>query len=329
MGSDSSPQQLFQGVLHAAERYDPLFEFVAIAAPAIIATLEPMAKKVPCKAKLHFVPASELITMEDDPISAVRRKKDSSLMVGMRLLKSGDVDALITAGNTGALITAGKVMLPLLPTVRRPALIALLPTKKNTLAIIDAGGNVKNSSNSLIQDAYMGAAYQRCHAGIEVPVVGLLNIGVEANKGPQLLQEAYRDLKAHSERSDLPSKRFHFAGNIEARDLFNGKIDVLVTDGFTGNVLLKAVEGTALFLLNSISAQRQEHTSLEALQSRFNYIEYPGALVCGVDGVLIKCHGNATEESIFNTICGAISLLEKQLIQQMRTDLLLSNSKHR
>lgn len=317
MGSDAPPQQLFQGVLRAAEYYSQV-EFVVLATPALIELLSIMANEA-C-AKLLFHAAKDAISMEDDPLLAVRRKKDSSLMAGMRLLKTGEVDVLVSAGNTGALIASASILLRAFSGIRRPALLALLPSAEKMLAVIDVGGSVKSTSASLVQCAHMGIAYQQCCAGIEMPTVGLLNIGSEASKGTSQLKETYMTLQSFSE---LSRSKFHFAGNVEARDIFDGQIDVLVTDGFTGNILLKAVEGTAAFVLNSIVDQLQDPSpsAVKSLQSRFDDIEYSGALVCGVDGIVIKCHGNASEKSIYSAICQSISLLKRELIQQMRCAL--------
>ncbi len=319
MGSDNSPLLLFEGVSQAAQHLEDSIHFVVIATWQMIKTLKSMIMYPTLQVRIEFVIAEEVILMDEDPLGAVRRKKNSSLMVGMRLLKRGYLDAFVSAGNTGAVITAAKITLPLLPGIRRPALLALLPTRDKMVAIIDVGGNVKSTLESLIQYTCMGIAYQRCCCGIEVPSVGLLNIGTESHKGTLLLRQTYAKLKALSD-ADKPQK-FRFAGNIEARELFDGKIDLLVTDGFTGNVLLKTVEGTAAFILDCFSKSSQDQASMTALQKSFNYTEYPGALVCGVDKIVVKCHGNASKESINSAILGAITLVEKKLKEMMRLDL--------
>lgn len=319
MGSDSSPFHLFQGVLKAAKEYNASFVFVVIATPATIDSLKYSSECSSARAHIEFHPATEIITMTDEPLTAIRRKKNASLIIGMRLLNKKRIDALVSAGNTGALITCAKIILSMLPGIRRPALLTQLPTKKKRLSIIDAGGNTKNTPTSLIQYAQMGVAYQRCYAGIEFPAVGLLNVGVEPHKGPPLLRETYALLKSLSKSR----QKFHFLGNIEARNLFEGNVDVLVTDGFTGNVLLKTAEGTATYILDCMSKHLPKISEEHDLRSSFNYTEYPGALVCGVDRVLIKCHGDASQESIYSAICGAIAIADKQLIAQIHQDLML------
>lgn len=321
MGSDSPPQELFEGVLHAAKQYTSEYVFVVFATQNIVSQLAQVHIKNRMQAQVIFHVVEEFVEMHDEPLLAVRRKKKSSLRIGMGLLKLGQIDAFISAGNTGALITCARIMLSKLPSIQRPALLTLLPTKKKTLAIVDAGGNIKDTATSLLQYAHMGITYQRCCAGITCPTVGLLNIGTEANKGPALIRQVYLALQAQAKDSRKAGKGFTFAGNVEARELFKGDIDVLVSDGFTGNVMLKAIEGTAAFVLDSILNLLQAPTTLEAFQSRFDYSEYPGALVCGVDGVVVKCHGDACAKSIYNAVRGSIFVLNKKLIPQIKEDL--------
>lgn len=314
MGSDNSPQELFQGVLQAASQKGDTSTFVVFATPAALTELDSIARKASLKAQFEFHPVDSYISMEEEPLSAVRRKKGASLLVGLRFLKQGHLDALVSAGNTGALITASRIILTTFPEIRRPALLALLPTKTGSVALIDAGGNIENSATALIQYTRMGIAFQRCFSEIETPTVGLLNIGTETSKGTSLLREVNAELKT---LSDKPESGFSFKGNIEARDLFEGKVDLLVTDGFTGNVLLKAVEGTASYILSSFLEHLQNNEAKNQLQAQFDYVEYPGALVCGVKGLVIKCHGNASKKSIYKAICTATTLVEKNLISHL------------
>ncbi len=323
MGSDNSPSILFEGVLQAAlQNTDPI-TFVAFGTPQAIEPLGSVVVQSSLQARIEFHTAEEVIFMNEDPLAALRLKKDSSLLVGMRLLKSGYLDAFVCAGNTGAVIAASKVALHMLPGIRRPALLALLPTRNKTIAIIDAGGNVRNTLESILQYTCMGIAYQRGCCGIEIPMVGLLNNGTESYKGTLPLRQAFAKLENLS-LSGKPQK-FHFVGNIEARELFDGNIDLLITDGFTGNVLLKTAEGTAAFILDCFAKSSQDPTSIAALQKSFHYTEYPGALVCGIDKIVVKCHGNASKQSIFSAILSAIAFSEKKLIKMMRNDLVTSN----
>lgn len=215
-------------------------------------------------------------------------------------------------------------MLPMLPGIERPALLATLPTKKGRIAVIDVGGNIYCKAHHLVQFAQMAGAYKLCIEAIACPVVGLLNIGVESKKGTHELRKAYQLLKKQSIASKgQPSMQF--IGNIEGREIFDGALDILVTDGFTGNVLLKTTEGAASFILNYLLSStkgllREEMTGVfDNLQHKFGYEEYPGAIVCGIEGILIKCHGNASTNAIVNSVNEAIHLVKKKFIAQMKS----------
>jgi glycerol-3-phosphate acyltransferase PlsX len=323
MGCDSAPAELFQGVLLAGMRSSDALQLTAIATAQVCAQLVELAERHTIPGHLQLAVAQEAIAMAEVPTAAVCRKPKATLTVGMQLLKDRTVDALISAGNSGAIISSARLSLPPLPGIRRPALLALLPTAGKMVALVDAGGNLKNNSATLLQHAQMGIAYQRCFGGIAMPAVGLLNIGIEPSKGTLPLKEAYAALTAHAKLSAHSERGFTFVGNVEARDLFEGHVDIIVADGFTGNVLLKAVEGTALFLLNTLRGQLPPHSSLEAIHSRFNYAESSGALVCGVDGVVIKCHGNAQGAAIARAVADAIAMVDKGLIAAISHELSL------
>ncbi len=322
MGSDTSPQVLFEAVVQAAQYFDASYTFVVFLTqealqqlPSNYATL--LAPIRYSRIELHMV--SDVISMSDAPLYAVRHKKKSSLLVGIRMLKRHSIDAFLTAGNTGALIASARLSLPLLPGISKPALLAMLPTEQGLMAVIDIGGNVSCKSHHLVQFAQMGAAVQRCSQQIEKPSVGLLNIGVESKKGTQELRLAYQTLQQFDAASTLV-----FKGNIEGRDVMKGHVNVLVTDGFTGNILLKSIEGTSAFIMDYIStacksmATDQLRPFINHLQSRFQYEEYPGAIVCGIEGVIMKCHGHSSVKAFFNGIKGAISLVQNKLVEQIK-----------
>lgn len=316
MGSDSSPQTLFDGVLKATSHIDSC-TLVVIATDSIIPTLQAFVSSQP---NIQFIAVKDTIAMGDEPLSAISLKKSSSLVVGMKMLKKGQLDAFISAGNTGALIASAALHLPKLPGIKRPALLADLPTVEGSVAVLDVGGNVSCKSQHLVQYAHMGAAYQICSKGIKNPKVGLLNIGVEPKKGTSAVREAYQWLE-----SEIQSKaNFHFIGNVEGRDVFQGKVDVLVTDGFTGNILLKTSEGVATFIFEYIKEtlsdsvpETVKHT-LANLKRYFSYRERPGAFICGIEGIVIKCHGNASSKEMFNSIINAHHLAKSNLTSLMR-----------
>lgn len=308
MGGDTSPENLFEGVCQAATACDATF--VLFATSEIIPRLA-----IPNPAKMIFVPTQEAILMSDEPILAVRHKKGSSLVVGIRALKKRQIDAFVSVGNTGALLAAATLSIPLLPGIKRPALLATLPTEKGNVAVIDVGGSVASKAHNLVQFAHMGAAYQRCYQGSASPRVGLLNIGVESQKGKQEVRQAYQLLQ-----SQAPSG-MTFIGNIEAREVLQGNVDVLVTDGFSGNVLLKSIEGTSSFILHYLMERIQglsQQPSLKELLTLFSTDEYPGAILCGVEGVVVKCHGNSSPRAFFQGIQGAMTLVKKELVHQIK-----------
>lgn len=332
MGSDSSPSIIFDAVIQALDKLEPSLRLIVLATQSVIDELQPKAKTVlfPDKlARLSFFLASDYIHMNDDPLTALRQKKGSSMAMGIRLLKKKQIDAFVSAGNTGALIASSTISLPKFPGITRPALLAVLPTQTGSVAVVDIGGSVSCKAHHLLKYAYMGAAYQKCTTGIEVPRVGLLNIGVESKKGTSVVRQAYQLLKEacelENERNQTPYMEFH--GNIEGKDVFHGKVDVLVTDGFTGNVFVKTSEGIADVIFDYLMEALHQHHSptlhktLMSIQSLFHYAEYHGALICGVEGLVIKCHGHSNTKAIFNGIKGAAHMIHHRLLVQIKEHL--------
>ncbi|MBA3722079.1 MAG: phosphate acyltransferase PlsX [Parachlamydiaceae bacterium] len=333
MGSDSSPDVLFQAVLEASQQLEKT-TFIALATQpvidSILTTPNILEKLNSNHSKIEFHPVTEIIEMNDEPLIAIRQKKNSSLVVGLKLLKKRLLDALVTAGNTGALIAGATLSLPLLPGIKRPALLATLPTEKGYVAVIDVGGNVSAKANHLVQFAQMGAAYQRCSQGIALPKVGLLNIGGESKKGHSVVREAYQVLQDRMILHGTEKQKMEFVGNTEGREVFQGKVDVLVTDGFTGNVLLKASEGASYFILEHLKFALQDIPTVQKeavfkyLKYHFDYEEYAGAIVCGIDCVAVKCHGKSSTRAILNGILGASELVRNGFINQIKQQLLLA-----
>jgi len=258
--------------------------------------------------------------MDDDPLLAVRRKKNSSMAIAMNLLKEKKLDALVTTGNTGALIASTKMYLPMLDGINRSALITLLPTKKSPVAVIDVGANIECTPENLVQFAQMGIAYQQSR-GIPHPKVGLLNIGSEEKKGRRELRETYKLLQ----KFNLSDKNPIFIGNVEGKEIFSGNIDVLVTDGFTGNVFLKTSEGISAFILETLHENESilpfSKPILSHLEKELYSAEYPGAILCGVDGIILKCHGDASSEALTYGVKGAISLINGRFLAKMTRQL--------
>jgi len=223
------------------------------------------------------------------------------MSAGFNYLKEGKIKALVSAGNTGALVASAKHYLTLLAKVTRPALVAFLPTKKGLMATLDVGANVEVKAKNLVTFAKMGATLQILQ-GIEKPLVGLLNIGREALKGTSEIQKAYQEMQKENS--------FTFVGNIEGKEAFEGNVDVLVTDGFTGNVFLKTSEGTASLFLDKFQNTIEE-TIFEDLRRHLHYSEYPGALLLGCKGLVLKCHGYSDPKSFAKVVERAHTLVQQ------------------
>lgn len=310
MGSDNAPSVLIDALFSIPS--SPNVDLLAIGTSAFSSYFK--------NSSIRFFPAADFIGMEENPLAALRRKKEASLCVGLRLLKQGKIDAFVSAGNTGALVTASKMILGTFSQILRPALLALMPTKKRTVAVLDVGANVQVKANHLVQFAMMGVAYLQSR-GIEHPTIGILNIGSEAVKGTSDLRLAYQELKTFGHPS------FKFAGNIEGKSVFDGEVDALITDGFTGNVFLKTAEGFANLVLDRISTHLSKEAldklgpQLADLKRHLHYAEYPGALLAGVKGLVIKCHGYSTPEAYVSGVRGAIDLATSGFLEMFQKKL--------
>ena len=251
--------------------------------------------------RLEIRNATETIEMEDVPTQAIKRKKDSSMVVGFNMLKTGEGDVFISAGNSGALLTGATLLVGRIKGVDRPALAGILPAYKSRLVLMDCGSNTNCKPINLLQFAQMSSIYLKTTLGVENPRVGLLNIGTEETKGNELTKESYKLLKEKSEELGI-----NFIGNVEGRDAFSGSVDIVVTDGFTGNIFLKAVEGLGKFVKRSLTESLKKNilSKIAALPSlpaikRFSktvdYKEYGGALFLGVNKPVVKAHGSSDE----------------------------------
>jgi glycerol-3-phosphate acyltransferase PlsX len=302
MGSDKAPRPEVDGALQAARHYGVRVLLVG-REPQIRAELarHTGVSELP----VEIVHASEVVGMGDKAAQAVRSKRDSSIRVGLRLVREGRASGFVTAGNTGAAMATAKMVLGALPGVDRPSLAAVFPTALGTAAILlDVGANVDCKPDNLAQFAVMGEIYCRQMLGIRRPRVGLLSIGEEENKGNELTREAFQLLKL------MP---LNFIGNVEGRDLYNGKVDVIVADGFVGNVALKTSEGVAnlvrYVLKESLRATitRQvgyllSRSAFADFKKRLDYSEYGGAPLLGVKGACIITHGSSNANAIKNAI---------------------------
>lgn len=320
MGGDSPPEILFEGVVQAANECKEIDSLLVLATQGTIDSLPKRLTKI----VIDFFPVPEFITMDDSPLYAVRRKIKSSIVQGMQLVQRQEVDAFVSAGNTGALIMAARKWIDPIQQTLSPALLTFFPTKKEPMVVLDVGGTLTALEHQLRQYALLGAAFQRSYSAIKKPRVGLLNIGTESKKGTEPIRQAYASLqKLAATRKNFP---FTFVGNIEGKEAFLGKVDVLVTDGFTGNLFLKTAEGISSFIFEEL---KQEACALNnslypqissRLQKQFGYDEYPGAILCGVDGIVMKCHGYSTAKAMYSTIQGAAVLIQKGLLQKIKAE---------
>jgi glycerol-3-phosphate acyltransferase PlsX len=250
--------------------------------------------------------------MGESPAQAIRRKQGSSIVVGLQLHKQKEVDAFISAGSTGAVMAGSLMILRPLPRVDRPAIGAVLPTRNGHVLLVDAGENVDTRPHHLVQFAHLGTIYAQDLMGMATPRVGLLNIGEEPEKGNEVAVETHRLLTAEA--------KINFVGNIEGRDIIAQECDVLVCDGFVGNVLLKFYESVAGFIVQMLRTASAKLDFTRIFQA-LDYTEYGGAPLLGVNGVTIICHGGSPPRAIRNAIRLAVQTVERDMVTHIQNRL--------
>jgi phosphate acyltransferase len=321
MGSDRAPKPEIEGAIQAARHY-PVRILLVGREPQVRAELasHPAASRLP----IEVVHASEVISMHEKAAQVLRAKRDSSIRVGLRLVRDGKAAGFVTAGNTGAAMATAKMVLGTLPGVDRPALAAVFPTSAGTAAILlDVGANVDAKPHNLEQFAVMGETYFRSIFASRRPRVGLLSIGEEEIKGNELTRESYQLLK------HLP---INFIGNVEGRDLFNGRVEVIVCDGFVGNVALKISEGVAELVRDALkealraTITRQvgallSRSAFSDFKKRLDYSEYGGAPLLGLRGVCIITHGSSNANAIKNSIRVAAEFADRGINPRIEQEL--------
>lgn len=271
--------------------------------------------------------APETVGMNESPSAALRKKKHSSIRVGLELVKRGEADAFISAGNTGAVMATAMVTLGSLPGVERPAIALIVPTLRGQAILLDAGANADCKPRHLLQFAIMGDIYARQVMGKTSPTVGLLSIGEEESKGNELTREAFKELE--EERS------LNFIGNVEGREVFSGAADIIVCDGFTGNIALKISESAAEFFIVSLKEELEKglvgklgalltRGAFRRFKKRVDYTEYGGAPLLGVGGMCIISHGRSTAKAIKNAIRVAAECVENKVIEHIRKGIAVS-----
>ncbi len=300
MGGDKAPEEIVAGAIEAINQYDLDITFVgkeALIKPYIKGP-EHLLKRV------EVVNADEVIDNDESPVKAIRKKKNSSLVIGMNLLKEGKGDAFVSAGSTGALLSGGLFIVGRIEGIERPCLSPLFPNGDRFSMLMDAGANVDCKPLFLYQFAMMGSIYMEKVLKINRPKIGLINIGTEEGKGNKLVGETHDLLKESS---------LNYIGSVEARNILNNDADILLCDGFVGNVVLKLTEGVMMELMGQIKAELLKTTkgkiggllikdSVKSLKARFDYSEYGGAPLLGLKQPIIKAHGSSDRKAILNAI---------------------------
>ena len=322
MGGDIGPQVTVNAAVKAAREYG-LSLFLVGQADALSSEL---SKHDATGLDLTIKEASQVVSMDDLPSSAIRQKKDSSIQVAANLVKAGEADGMVSAGNTGVVMATAKIFFKALEGIDRPAITTIMPTIKGVCLILDVGANVDSKPRHLLQFAIMGNAYAQQVLHIPKPSVGILSIGSEDSKGNVLTRTAFNLLK------QLP---INFIGNVEGRDIFRGNVDVVVTDGFVGNVTLKVGEGVAEMIRTLIYNEVKRsllaklgflfmRPALRNIKKKVDYAEYGGAPLLGLNKVCIICHGMSGTKAIKNAIRIASECISKQVNSQITHDILSS-----
>ncbi|WKY48825.1 phosphate acyltransferase PlsX [Eubacteriaceae bacterium ES3] len=315
MGGDHAPGEIIKGSIDAIKEYNVSLTLVG---NQEIIRNELQKYDYPTD-KIEIIHAETVIENTEEPAMAIRKKTDSSLVVALEEMKKRDQSVLISAGSTGALLSGGLLKLGRIKGIKRPALASMLPKENGVSLLIDTGANADCKPEYLLQFAQLGTIYFENVLGKKNPSVGLVNIGTEAKKGNTLVKSAYELLDA----SEL-----NFIGNIEARDILESQADILVCDGFTGNIVLKLTEGIASFLLDGVKKAVMSNTSgkigglliknnLKTFKKQFDYTEYGGAPFLGVKGGIIKAHGSSNAYAIKNAIKQSISFLENDILHKI------------
>ncbi|MEW6557598.1 MAG: phosphate acyltransferase PlsX [Elusimicrobiota bacterium] len=321
MGGDKAPDVVIEGAIDAAKEYG---EEILLAGNETLITEKLKKNKKVSNLPIRIMHCEEVITMDDSPVDAFRKKPNSSIVKGIKLVADGAADGFFSAGNSGAINATAHIILKRIEGVARPAIATIFPTLQKPCVVVDVGANVDSKPKNLLQFAIMGSVYSKNLLKIENPKIGLLSIGEEASKGNELTSATYKLLAA----SEL-----NFVGNIEGRDINKGNVDVIVCDGFVGNVVLKFGEGVAEFLVQLIKNEMKKspvrimtaalilRSVFKHIKKKIDYDEYGGAPLLGVNGVCIIGHGSSNSKAIKNGIHVVIESVKNNIIENIKTEI--------
>lgn len=318
MGGDNAPGAIVQGAIDVVAKRQDIHIFL-VGQENVIE--EELNKYEYPKEQISIVNATEIIETAEPPVMAIRRKKDSSIVVAMNMVKNGKADAFVSAGSSGAILVGGQVLVGRIKGVERPPLAPLIPTQKGVSLLIDCGANVDARPSHLVQFAKMGSIYMRNVIGIENPKVAIVNIGAEEEKGNALVKETFPLLK---ECEDI-----NFIGSIETREIPYGKADVIVCEAFVGNVILKLFEGVGSALISEIKKGLMTNArskmgallvkpALKETLKKFDASEYGGAPLLGLNGLVVKTHGNSTAKEVANSIIQCVTFKEQNINDKIK-----------
>lgn len=327
MGGDNAPKEIVKGAIDAVTERKDIKIFLVGQEEVIHEELDQYTFSTE---QIEVVNAQEVIETAEPPVQAIRKKKDSSIVVALNLVKSGEADAFVSAGSSGAILVGGQLIVGRIKGVERPPLAPLIPTEKGVSLLIDCGANVDARSSHLLQFAKMGTVYMENVVGVKNPRVAIVNIGAEEDKGNQLVKETFPLLK---ECSDL-----NFVGSIEARDIPHGDADVIVCEAFVGNVILKLYEGVSSTLLHVVKSGMMTtlrskigallvKPALKQTLKTFDASQYGGAPLLGLKGLVVKTHGSATAQEVKNSIIQCVTFKQENINEKIKEQIQVSENK--
>ena len=327
MGGDNAPHEIIKGAVEAGKEKQNLK--VLLVGQKEVVEKELNAYDYP-KERIEVIHASEVIETGEPPVAAIKGKKDSSIVVGMKLVRKGEADAFVSAGSSGAILVGGTTIVGRIRGIERAPLAPMIPTKNGASLLIDCGANVDARSSHLVQFARMGSIYMEHVVGVKNPRVGIVNIGVEEEKGNALVKETYPLLKE--------CKDINFIGSIEAREIPSGVADVIVTEAFVGNVILKLYEGVGATLISKVKEGMMTtlrskigallvKPALKSTLKSFDSSQYGGAPLLGLRGLVVKCHGSSKANEVKNSIIQCISFKEQDISEKIRENITVAVKK--